>query len=130
MSRTIEALDLALQTGAITVAVTGSRKTPLANVANIVLETAVPPLNKKFPGLIVPGTRSYYASQFALYTLAIHIGRQRNHLTETIYNELQIELLSTAALIEANDFQVRSNHLPGGSIMARRGQLCFLRIWP
>ena len=100
VSRTIEALELARQKGALTVAVTGSRQTPLAQVADFVLETAVPPLPNELQGLIVPGTRSYYASQLALYLLAIHIGQQRNHLTEITSNLLQQEILSSADLME------------------------------
>jgi glucosamine--fructose-6-phosphate aminotransferase (isomerizing) len=67
VSRTIEALDLARQAGAITVAVTGNRKRGLVEVGEKLLHTAVPPLPDELKGQIVPGARSYIASQLALY---------------------------------------------------------------
>ena len=100
VSRTIEALDLGRQAGAITAAITGRLQAPLAQVSDFVLETAVPPLPDELAGLIVPGTRSYFASQLALFVLAIHLGRQRDHLTKARAAKLQLELSATADLME------------------------------
>lgn len=100
VSRTIEALDLGRQAGALAVAVTGNRNASLAKVADILLETAVPPLPNQLHGLIVPGARSYYASQLALYLLAVYLGHQRNHITSTIKNELLTELQEIPGLLQ------------------------------
>ncbi len=100
VSRTIEALDLGRQAGATTVAVTGSRNSPLARVADRVLQTSVPPLPAEMAGLVVPGSRSYVASQLALYLLAIHLGNERGHLGKTEANKLRRELGMVAELME------------------------------
>ncbi len=100
VSRTIEALALARQAGAIGVGVTGSRRSPLAQAAEVVVETAVPPLPDELQGLIVPGTRSYIASQLALYLIAIHLGQVRGHLSKKEANQLRRELVGLADLME------------------------------
>ncbi len=99
-SRTIEAVDLGRQAGATTVAITGNLQAPLAQVAEITFETAVPPLPDELAGLIVPGTRSYLASQLALLILALHLGQMRDHLTESTANKLRFELFGMADLME------------------------------
>ncbi len=99
-SRTVEALAMARQAGATAVAVTGNPSSPLADAAEIVLKTAVPPLPDELAGMIVPGTRSYVASQLALYLAAIHLGQRRGHLTKTKANQLRRELADTADLME------------------------------
>lgn len=101
VSRTFEALDLARQAGATAVAVTGNPTTPLAQVGDAVVETAVPPLPAEQQGLIVPGTRSYVASQLALYLAAIHIGQQRGHLAQAGANRLRRELVGLSEQMEA-----------------------------
>ena len=101
VSRTVEAVDLAQQAGATTVAITGSRQSPLAAASSLVLRTAVPPLPDELAGLIVPGARSYIASQLALYLLAIHLGQARDHLIKKQANNLRRELAATAQQMEA-----------------------------
>ncbi len=99
-SRTVEALAMTRQANAIGVAVTGNPQSPLANVAEIVLPTRVPPLPDELAGMIVPGTRSYIASQLALFLTAVHLGQQRHHLTKTKANQLRRELANMADLME------------------------------
>ena len=81
VSRTIEALDMARQAGAVTVALTGNPSGPFGQVAEKVFETAVPPLPDELAGMTVPGIRSYLASQIALYLAAIRIAEVRGSLT-------------------------------------------------
>ncbi|HEX6383221.1 MAG TPA: SIS domain-containing protein, partial [Anaerolineae bacterium] len=100
VSRTVEALDLARRAGATAVAVTASPNSPLAEVARHVLVTSVPPLPDELAGLVVPGTRSYVASQLALYLCAIHIGQQRGHLAPAKANTLRREVAGAADLME------------------------------
>lgn len=80
VSRTIEAMDLARKAGATTVALTGNPGAPLAAVAETVFETAVPPLPDELAGMIVPGIRSYLASQIALLLAALRIAEVRGAL--------------------------------------------------
>ncbi|MFN8421436.1 MAG: hypothetical protein U0528_19660 [Anaerolineae bacterium] len=46
---------------------------PLAQSADKVFQTTVPPLPDELAGMIVPGVRSYLASQIGLYSAAIRI---------------------------------------------------------
>jgi len=100
VSRTAEALRLAGLSGAVTATVTGNRRSAVAKEAEIVVDTAVPPLPDELQGLIVPGTRSYVASQLALYLIAIHLGQARGHLTKKAANSLRRELGQIADLME------------------------------
>ena len=81
VSRTIEALDMAKQAGATTVAITGNPGGPFGQVAEMVFETAVPSLPDELSGMTVPGIRSYLASQVALYLAALRIAEVRGALT-------------------------------------------------
>jgi glucosamine--fructose-6-phosphate aminotransferase (isomerizing) len=92
VSRTIEAVALGRKAGALTVALTGNRSAPLAAAADLHLHTAVPPLPDELSGLIVPGARSYFASQLSLYLLAIHFAQERGHLNKKAANQLRREL--------------------------------------
>lgn len=81
VSRTAEALALGRQAGGVAVAITGNPVGALAKEAEVVLQTAVSSLPTAQPGLVVPGARSYIASQLALYLTAIHLGEKRGHLS-------------------------------------------------
>ena len=81
VSRTIEAMDLARKAGATAVALTGNPGGPLGAVAETVFETAVPPLPDELAGMVVPGIRSYLASQIALLLAALRIAEVRGSLT-------------------------------------------------
>ena len=99
VSRTAEAMALARQAGATAVALTGNPDGPLGQAAELVLEAAVSPLPAELQGQIVPGTRSYVASQLALYLCAIQLGEHRGHLTKATANKLRRELAHTADLM-------------------------------
>lgn len=99
VSRTIEALELGRQAGALTIAITGNQNSPIAQAADSILLTSIRPM----PGekdLVVPGTRSYIASQCALYLLAIHLGVERGHLSARKAAGLQQELYDSADRME------------------------------
>jgi glucosamine--fructose-6-phosphate aminotransferase (isomerizing) len=112
VSRTVEAMALARQAGATAVALTGNPNAPLGQAAEFVLEIAcpregvgaVPPLPAEIQDMavhstVVPGTRSYVASQLALYLCAIQLGEHRKHLSKTAANQLRRELAHTAELM-------------------------------
>lgn len=101
VSRTIEALRLARQAGAVGIALTGTPGAPLAQSAEKVFKTTVPPLPDELKGMVVPGVRSYLASQVGLYSAAIRIGEVRGHLTTPQANTLRAELAGLADVIEA-----------------------------
>ena len=101
VSRTIEALDMARQAGAVTVALTGNPGGPLGQVADHIFETAVPPLPDELAGMVVPGVRSYLASQIALYLAAIRIAEVRGAMTTRAADAERRLLADLADAIEA-----------------------------
>ncbi len=101
VSRTIEALAMARQAGAVTVALTGSPQGPLGQTAQKVFETLVPPLPDETAGMVVPGIRSYLASQIALYLAALRIGEVRGALTTAAADAERKSIAELAQAIEA-----------------------------
>lgn len=101
VQRTIEALKLGIKAGATGIALTGDPDAGLAQAADIVFQTTVPPLPDELKGMIVPGVRSYLASQVALYSAAIRIGEVRGHLTTPQADGLRAELAGLADVMEA-----------------------------
>ena len=95
VARTREAVNIARAEGALTVAITGTPGSPLAQAAEKVLDCAVP----DFP--FAPGVRSYRVSLLALYLLAIRLAEVRGRLTQDEANALRRELKGTADAIEA-----------------------------
>ena len=100
VSRTIEALDMARLAGATAVALTGNPGGPLNGVADKLFETAVPPLPDELAGMVVPGVRSYLASQIALLLAALRIGEVRGALTTRAADAERAALLELADVIE------------------------------
>lgn len=92
VARTIEALEMAKQSGIFTVAVTGNGESTLASVADEVLVTMVPPLREFPANVVVPGSRSFMGSLIALYTSAVALGRRRGELEAKKAEELILEL--------------------------------------
>jgi len=101
VSRSIEALRLSQQMGATAVALTGAPNAPLAQSADKVFQTTIPPLPDELQGLHVPGARSYLASQVALYSAAIRIGEVRGHLNTAQADARRAELFNMAEIMEA-----------------------------
>jgi glucosamine--fructose-6-phosphate aminotransferase (isomerizing) len=60
----------------------------------------VPPLPDEMAGMVVPGVRSYLASQIALYSAAIRIGEVRGTVTTAEADRLRAELVGLANVIE------------------------------
>jgi glucosamine--fructose-6-phosphate aminotransferase (isomerizing) len=95
VTRTREAVGLFKKYGAPTVAITGNPESPLAKLADRMLNCAIP----DFP--FAPGVRSYRISLLALYLLAIRLGEVQDRYSQAEANKLRQELLSTADVIEA-----------------------------
>ncbi|MCY4020459.1 MAG: SIS domain-containing protein [Chloroflexi bacterium] len=100
VSRTIEAMDLARVAGATAVALTGNPGGPLGAVADTVFETAVPPLPDELAGMVVPGIRSYLASQIALLLAALRIAEVRGALTTAAADAERVAIAQLADAVE------------------------------
>jgi glutamine---fructose-6-phosphate transaminase (isomerizing) len=79
VARTTEALRLARQAGASTLALTATPGSRLAAAAELVVLSTTPPFPDP-PGEHVPGVRSYLANQLGLLLTAVRIGEVRGHL--------------------------------------------------
>jgi glucosamine--fructose-6-phosphate aminotransferase (isomerizing) len=79
VARTTEALRLARQAGASTLALTATPGSRLAATAELVVLSTTPPFPDP-PGEHVPGVRSYLANQLGLLLTAVRIGEVRGHL--------------------------------------------------
>lgn len=92
VSRTIEGLRLAHQAGTTAVALTGDKRSPLAQTSDLLLHTLAPPFQTDPPVPVIPGARSYILSQLALYLTAIQIGQVHGHLTSKTAHNIRAEL--------------------------------------
>ena len=94
VARTREAIALARNAGALTVAVTANPDSPLAGVAELVLDCTVPDFAP------APGIRSYRVSLLMLYLLAIRLAEVNGRLTQDQAGQMREQLKSTADAIE------------------------------
>jgi glucosamine--fructose-6-phosphate aminotransferase (isomerizing) len=101
VARTREALIMARNSGALTVAITGNPESPLAQVAEKVLGCVVPDFAP------APGVRSYRVSLLALNLLAIRIAEIKGRLSQDEANGLRGQLKGTADAIEATIAAIR-----------------------
>ncbi len=94
VARTIEALTLARQKGAVTIALTGNGESRAAHAAEKVLALPIESYGRS------PGVRTYAMSQLALYLLAIRLGEVAGRYTDGEAASLRDELLQAADVIE------------------------------
>lgn len=98
VARTIEALRMANDAGAMTMALTATADSPITRHAQRIISSAAP----GFPepeGVHTPGVRSYLANQLALLMIAVRIGEARGYLLGDEADNLvkEIDGLSLAA---------------------------------
>lgn len=82
VSRTLEALLLARQAGATTIAMTATPGSRIGKAVDIMVNTTQPPFQDP-PGMLIPGVRSYVANQIGLLLTAIRIGEVRGHIASS-----------------------------------------------
>ncbi len=99
VSRTAEALTLARQVGAATIALTANPTGLVGSAAEFILTVQSPPFPEP-PGMITPGVRSYTANQIALCLIAVHLGQARGHLSSDEATVLRTELAALADAAE------------------------------
>jgi glucosamine--fructose-6-phosphate aminotransferase (isomerizing) len=95
VARTTEALRLARQAGATTVALTAAPDSRLAETADLVVPSTTPP----FPdpaGVHTPRVRSYLASQLGLLLAAVRIGEVRGQLDWGAATAVRRDILALA----------------------------------
>ncbi|MGD2078973.1 MAG: SIS domain-containing protein [Chloroflexota bacterium] len=95
VARTREALGLFAAQGYPTIAITGNPKSPLAELADKVVDCTIP----EYP--FAPGVRNYRMSLLALYLLAIHLGEIQHRYLPDEADRLRQATRSTADAIEA-----------------------------
>lgn len=95
VTRTREAVKLAGERGARTIAITGNPDSPLAGVAQKILDCRIPDF------AWAPGVRSYRISLLALLLLAIRLGEVNERYSQGEANAMRDELKNTADAIEA-----------------------------
>ena len=93
VARTTEALRLARQAGATTVALTATPGSRVAEAAELVVPSTAPAFPDP-PGEHVPGVRSYLASQLGLLLTAVRIGEVRGHLNWGAATAMRRDLLA------------------------------------
>ena len=99
VTRTLEALTLARQAGALTVALTATPGSRIGKAADRIVLTQTTPFPDP-PGTVTPGVRSYVANQLALVLMAVHIGEMRGRLSGDEAESLRREIASLAEAAE------------------------------
>jgi len=99
VARTTEALRLARQAGASTLALTATPGSRLAEAAELVVLTTTPAFPDP-PGVHTPLVRSYLASQLGLLLTAVRIGEVRGHLDWGAATAVRRDILALADAAE------------------------------
>lgn len=124
VTRTREAVKLAGERGARTIAITGNPDSPLAGVAQKVLDCRIPDF------AWAPGVRSYRISLLALLLLAIRLGEVNERYSQGEANALREELKSTADAIEATIDTVNDKTRELAEQFAEHGNFVFVGDGP
>lgn len=91
VTRTLEALNFARQEEAVSVALTATPDSRIAEAGDIKIFSTVTPFPDP-PGTHTPGVRTYAATQLTLFLMAIRIGEVRGHLTTSEAATLRADL--------------------------------------
>ena len=108
VSRTREAVAVAREKGALTMAVTGNPQAPLGQAAERILDCHIPDF------VFAPGVRSYRISLLALWLIAIRLGEVRGHITGSQAQAWRDHLRSTADAIEKT---LELSHAPARNLV-------------
>lgn len=100
VARTRETLGLFARQGYPTIAITGNPASPLAQIADKVVDCTIP----EYP--LAPGVRNHRMSLLALYLLAIRLGEVQHRYSPDDADLLRQSLRGTAEAIEATIEQV------------------------
>ncbi len=111
-SRTVEAMRESRLAGATTIAITGTRDSPLSREADFVIVQNEKELRAPAgPGQRTPGLANYHASLVVLYLLAFALGRRNNTISAAQRDALVAEIQRSPAIIrdtiKANDAKIR-----------------------
>jgi glucosamine--fructose-6-phosphate aminotransferase (isomerizing) len=110
VARTFEAIHLAKEARAVTVALTAHPENRVGRAADLIIPSAAPPLSD-MSGIPIPGVRSYMANQLALLLIAIRLGEVRGHLNLDDAAALREEIddlpLAAEKTIEMSDLAAR-----------------------
>jgi len=93
VSRTIEAVNIANEIGARTVAITANPESNLASISDKTINASVPEFAD------APGVRSYQVSLMVLYLIGLHFAEVNGRMTMQEADALRDELLATADVI-------------------------------
>lgn len=100
VSRTVEAMQVARDRGALTVALTGHPEAPLAQAARHMIDCTLAPMpNAGTTG--VPGVRSYRMTLMVQYLFAIHLAEVSGKITLDQGKRLRDQLKKTAGAVQA-----------------------------
>jgi len=100
VSRTLEALNLARQAGATTLALSATPSSRVALAGDILFQPPNPPFADPV-GAFIPGTRSFFINQVALLLMAVRIGEVRGKITSAEAAKIRQEIFGLGAVIEA-----------------------------
>ena len=99
VTRTLEALNFTRQEGAVTVALTATPGSRIAEAGDVQVFSTISPFPDP-PGTHTPGVRTYAATQLALFLMAIRIGEVRGHLSSSEAAAFRDQLLGLAEAAE------------------------------
>jgi glucosamine--fructose-6-phosphate aminotransferase (isomerizing) len=100
VTRTIEAMRIAKDKGALTIAITGNPQAPLAQACQHLIDCTIPQLPDPQDD-IIPGVRSYRMTLLAHYLLAVHFAETTGRISPEDGEAYRAHLLRTADAIEA-----------------------------
>lgn len=99
VARTVEALTMANEAGATTLALTATPGSRVTSVAQHTLLVPTPPFQDP-PGQHIPGVRSYFANQVALLLIAVRLGEVRGVLSSADAGVVRKQILGLADALE------------------------------
>lgn len=99
VTRTLEALNFARQEGAVSIALTATPGSRIAEAGDLQVFSTVTPFPDP-PGTHTPGVRTYAATQLALFLMATRIGEVRGHLSTPDADNLRDQLRGLAEAAE------------------------------
>lgn len=99
VSRTVEALRMGNEMGAITLAICAAENSPITEEAHITVLTPASPLPEP-PEVIIPGIRSYLVNQLVLLLIAVRLGEVRGRFSSSEAGKIRDDIKALRFSIE------------------------------
>jgi glutamine---fructose-6-phosphate transaminase (isomerizing) len=124
VSRTVEAVKIANERGALTLGLTANSQSALAENSKLTFDMTLPPPVES------PGVRAYTGSVLAMYAVALRLAVVRERIPQAVGDQWKKAILQMADVIEKTNLQISDTVKRAANLLRERQYFIFMGSGP